>query len=302
MNEKQRVFKLEKMYRRGFLFGALTTLFVFLFAVLVWIKDPLESRAGIYAFYALEVLLFVVIIHFARVYFGYESYTVNVEPDGLRFGAKETAPVVPWSDIGKLKMGGTGNRINVLGRDNKILGTIKLQLDGIDRLVHTILNAMPQTDTLPASTAGTRRFKGPLTSFVVWGLLPVGFGVLTVFQWSTPGSTKYLGLLLTLVFLFLIPLFVKTEIRWIEFTDTHLVIKTLASQKSYTRKRIRAVELFVPTPKNQGKSMNVLIYTGKKKTVEICPSNQDPFEIFWTCRRFLDRSDEIRVFNPQEEE
>jgi hypothetical protein len=290
------------MYRRSFLFGAFTVFLFFLFVILVAIVNPLKTRAGMYAFYALEALLLTGVIYFARVYFGYESYTVTVEANGLRFGAKETAPVVPWSDIRKLKMGRNIKRINVLGVDNKILGTIKLQLEGIDRLIHTILNAMPQTGTISASNGGIRRFKGSLTTFVVWGLFEAGSAAFAIFHWSTADPKKYLGLVVFLVLLFLGPLFAKTEIRVLEFIDNHLAIKTLMSRKSYTRNDISSVELFVPTPKTHGRSMDVALHLHGREVLEICPSNQNPFEIFWTCRRFLGRPDEIRVFEPQEEE
>ncbi len=299
MNHNQRVFKIDEGYRKSMLYSAIFSGVILLLALISLATVILKPRhpAALYTSIAMVVFLAWITRYFYRYYTGYERYTVRVEDHGLRFGADETVPVVPWSEIRGLRTGRSDKHVELTGPDDKPRGLINLQLEGISDLLqilmNTLWNADPQTGFLPPRPGGTLRFKRSYYWFILFQVFVAGFIALAVIL--DPGKWYGVPVFLSPVWGFSTYGFLK-GIRWIEFSENLLVVKTLFSRRRFTGEDIWSVEFFVPARNRKTYSLNVLIRLPGGKIMGISPVGHDSFIIFWNCRRFLNRSDEIRVF------
>lgn len=301
ISDEQTVFRIEKGYKRSMLYTTIIFLFISTIGLLVPVFNPLKKPGEYIVIILWETICLMFIVYSSWYYFGSRRFAVRVYPDGLRFGANETTPLVLWSDIQRLKMQRCWKRIKVVGRDKKILGRINLQLDGIASLISKILKTAPHINQVPPSIDGPLRFRGSRKALLaVCGVL-VGSLILLIKFWPILGNKKYGGLIVIFGLLFWIYTFARKENEAVEFKDNILIVKTMASERHFNRKEIASVELFVPTPKRSGESLDVLIRLRNKKVIEICPKGQDPFDIYGTCRRFLASPGEIEVFAQKEE-
>lgn len=303
MNDNQKVFKLDEGYRNSMMYTAFLCFVFLILGLIALVLAIVNPRNPIVPYVVFATVVFFVWLtrYFYRYYTGSERFTVRVEDHGLRFGADENAPLVPWSEIRGLRPGRSEKLVDVVGFDDKPRGSINLRLERISDLLQTLMNTIwnthPQTGLLPPRADGTLRFKRSYYWFIFFQLFIAGFIALAVIL----DPEKWYG-----VPIFLSPLWGFTtydflkDIRWIELSENLLVVKTLFSRRRFTGEDIWSVELVVPARNRYAYSLNVLIRLPGGKIKGICPVGNDSFIIFWNCRRFLNRTDEITVFQQVE--
>jgi hypothetical protein len=103
-SDKQTVFRIEKGYKRSMLYTTIIFLFFSAIGLLVPVFNPLKKPGEYIIIILWETICLMFIIYSSWYYFGSRRFTVRVYPDGLRFGANETRPLVLWSEIQRLKM------------------------------------------------------------------------------------------------------------------------------------------------------------------------------------------------------